>query len=208
MKLFSFCCLLILSSSNCRSQESESTSVQIVGGPCEGCEAIYEYGDLTLDAQVVLPGYEENEPRLHISGTIYHLDGSPAKDVILYIYQTNRDGIYKNLDAEEGWARRHGSYRGWIKTDADGKYEVHTFRPGAYPGRSEPEHIHLTVKEPDKNEYYIDSIVFNDDPLLTTEKRSGLENRAGSGLVIPKMENGILYVTRDISLGLNIPGYK
>ena len=72
----------------------------------------------------------------------------------------------------------------------------------------EPDHIHITVKEPDKNEYYIDEIVFDDDPLLTKDKRERLVNRAGSGIVKPKLKNEILMVHRDIILGLNIPNYE
>lgn len=72
----------------------------------------------------------------------------------------------------------------------------------------EPEHIHITVKEPAKNEYYIDEFVFDDDPLLTKENRKSLENRSGSGIVKPKFENSILTVNRNIILGLNIPNYE
>jgi protocatechuate 3,4-dioxygenase beta subunit len=208
MKPLYFCCLLILSSINCKSQESDSASIEIIGGPCEGCEAIYEYGDQELSPTTTLPGYQDNEPKLHIAGTIFNKDHTPAENVIVYIYHTNREGIYETRGDETGWARRHGFIRGWIKTGKDGKYEILTFRPGAYPGRTEPEHIHLTVKEPGYSEYYIDDIVFDDDPLLTLEKRSELKNRAGSGLIVPEMKDGILTVSRDIFLGENIPGYK
>ena len=56
--------------------------------------------------------------------------------------------------------------------------------------RPEPEHIHLTVKEPGKNEYYLDDYLFEDDPILTDQKRKLLSNRGGSGIGNPKMENG------------------
>ena len=66
----------------------------------------------------------------------------------------------------------------------------------------------MTIKEPGKNEYYIDSIVFDDDPLLTRDERSKLENRCGSGIVSPKLKDGILTINRNIILGLNIPNYE
>jgi protocatechuate 3,4-dioxygenase beta subunit len=50
----------------------------------------------------------------------------------------------------------------------------------------EPEHIHITVKEADKNEYYLDNYVFADDPLLTQEIRGKLKSRGGSGIMNPK----------------------
>ena len=70
-------------------------------------------------------------------------------------------------------------------------------------------HVHSIVKEPDKNEYYIDEYVFDDDPLLTEEKRSKLENRSGSGDVhLAKDNNGLWTGKRNIILGLHIPDYR
>jgi len=194
--------------SSCKSQ-SESNTKQIIGGGCEGCEAIFEFGNKELTKIDTLPKFQETEPKLKISGIVYHKDGkTPAENVILYIYQTNRDGIYETKGDEHGWARRHGYIRGWIRTGSDGKYTFYTFRPASYPDASESEHIHITVKEPDKNEYYIDEYVFDDDPLLTKKERSSLENRGGSGIMKPQKENGILTIERNIILGLNIPNYE
>lgn len=203
--LYLLFCMLIVTA--CPSQSDDQNN-QLVGGPCEGCEAIYEYGDKVLTNTDTLPKFRESEPKLKITGTIYEKDGkSPAEDVIVYIYQTNREGIYETKGNEKGWARRHGFIRGWIKTGKDGKYTFYTFRPGAYPGRNVPEHIHFTVKEPDRNEYYIDDIHFLDDPLLTESAKKGARNRGGNGIVQPQLQNKILTVQRDIILGMNIPDY-
>ena len=195
--------------SACNSQIEKRTPVNtVVGGPCEGCEAIYEYGEKQLKAIDTLPSFLENEPKLKIIGIVFEKDGkTPAQDVIIYAYHTNRDGIYEKKGDEEGWGKRHGHFRGWVKTDANGRYAFYTFRPASYPDRQEPEHIHLTVKEPSKNEYYVSDIVFDDDPLLTPEKRNKLSNRGGSGLVILEENNGIYVAHRDIILGKDIPDY-
>ncbi len=179
-----------------------------VGGVCEGCEAIYEYGSKHLQPTDTLPMFEETEPKLRISGKVYQQDGrTPASGVILYIYHTDRRGIYPTRGDETGWAKRHGFIRGWVKTDKTGSYEFLTFRPGAYPDRSEPEHIHLTVKEPDKNEYYLDDFMFEDDPLLSLKHRKKATNRGGNGILLPVWSDGMLKLNRDIVLGLNIPRY-
>lgn len=187
----------------------DQSHAQLVGGPCEGCEAVLEYGDQSLQAVDTLPGFEKFGPKLLVSGTIFQKDGiSPASDVILYVYHTNRKGIYETRGNETGWGRYHGIYRGWLKTGKDGCYQFYTFRPAAYPTGGEPEHIHLTVKEPSKNEYYIDSIVFEDDPLLTKKERKEMKNRGGSGIVSPSKQGEMYLLHRDIVLGLNIPHYK
>ncbi|MEP0265589.1 intradiol ring-cleavage dioxygenase [Dokdonia sp.] len=189
---------------------------QIVGGPCQGCEALFEYGSKKLTTVDTLPDFA-NLPageagaklKLKLTGTVFKKDGkTPAKNVILYIYHTNRQGIYAAKSNAKGWAKRHGYLRGWVKTDETGRYTFYTFRPGAYPNRAESEHIHLTVKEPSKNEYYMDSFAFDDDPLLTIEKRKRLEKRGGSGIVKPTLENGIITCKRDIILGAHIPNYE
>ena len=199
--------LLLLVSISCEGQNNSPD--KIVGGPCEGCEAIFEYGKKSLIAIDTLPLFLETEPKLKITGQVFQKDGkSPASEVLVYIYHTNREGIYQIKGDENGWAKRHGFIRGWVITDSEGNYTFYTFRPAAYPSRDEPEHIHLTVKEPGKTAYYLDEFVFADDPLLTKERKIHLQNRGGSGIVNPTLENGILTIHRDLILGKNIPGYE
>ncbi|MEL6132684.1 MAG: hypothetical protein AAFR59_04890, partial [Bacteroidota bacterium] len=107
---------------SCQSQ-TKTTTQKIVGGPCEGCEALYEYGDRALTQTDTLPGFGETIPQLRITGTIYEKDGkTPADQVILYIYHTNREGIYEKKEGAIGWAQKHGYIRGWVQTDTDGVY--------------------------------------------------------------------------------------
>lgn len=209
MRKLNFIIIVLLSVTSCQSQNKKIESTKIVGGPCEGCEAIFEYGNKKLISVDTLPDFKETEPKLKLTGMVFKKDGkTPADNVLLYIYQTDRKGIYATKGDEKGWAKRHGYIRGWIRTDKSGKYTFYTFRPASYPSGIEPEHIHITVKEPNKNEYYIDEFVFNDDPMLTQKERNELENRGGSGIVQPTLENGILTVKRNIILGLNIPDYE
>ena len=182
---------------------------QRLGGPCEGCEALLEYGDQRLSATDTLPGFEKEADQLLVTGIVYEADGqTPAAGVIIYAYHTNTGGTYPTRGNETGWARRHGYIRGWVKTGTDGRYSFYTFKPGTYPNRREPAHIHLTVKEPGKTEYYIDSIEFDDDPLLTAEKRAKHRKRGGSGIVNLNQKESKLYCQRDIYLGKNIPNYS
>ncbi len=202
--------VLTLFTTSCKGQTVNS-SYRVVGGPCEGCEGLREYGNKVLRPIDTLPLFEVTHPKLKITGIVYKKDGkTPAPDVILYIYHTNRAGIYETKGNETGWAKRHGFIRGWVKTDEAGRYTFYTFRPGAYPDKSEPEHIHLTVKEPGTNEYYLDDYLFDDDPLVDQKERKKWErrNRGGSGIMKAYEENGILMIRRDLILGLNIPDYE
>lgn len=181
-----------------------------VGSPCEGCEAIHE-SPITFDklpSKIILPDFNDKGPKIEISGIVYQRDGmTPAKDVVLYVYHTDQKGVYPTKGNEKGWAKRHGYIRGWVKTDKNGYYQFKTLRPAAYPERNAEEHIHITVKEPDKNEYYLDEYVFADDPLLP--KTMNTKPRGGNGvlkLTAPE-KDGVQHATRHIILGLNVNNY-
>jgi protocatechuate 3,4-dioxygenase beta subunit len=181
-----------------------------VGGPCEGCEAIYESPTPfeQLNHMDTLPDFNDPGPKLEVSGVVYGPDGKPAVGIVLYVYHTNQQGIYPKRGNEEGWGRRHGYIRGWVKTNAAGEYRFYTLRPAAYPNRNDPQHIHITVKEPGKNEYYIDDFMFADDPLVRRMDLTRLQKRGGDGIVKPVEKNGMLYAARNIYLGKNVPGWK
>lgn len=130
--------------------------------------------------------------------------------MVVYHYHTDITGRYKHRPEvpESMPPIEKGQTHGWVKSNAKGQYFINTVRPGTYPTRDEPAHVHLTVKEPNEiSEYYVDDMVFDDDPLLTTAKRVSLENRAGSGVVRLVKKDGLWVGERDIRLGLHIPDY-
>lgn len=195
---------------NSTSKTKKDNNGPTVGGRCEGCEAIHEspVAFENLPSVDTLPGFDENGPRLEISGTVFKPDGkTPAKDVVIYLYHTDLQGNYPQKGNETGWGKRHGYIRTWLKTDANGRYKFYTLRPASYPNSSNPQHIHVTIKEPGKNEYWIDEYHFSDDPLFTSEMAKRETKRGGSGIISPVKENGMDKGTRNIILGLNIPDY-
>lgn len=182
-----------------------------VGGPCEGCEAIYEQAPRfeSLSATDTLPDFSENGPKLVISGTIFKADGkTPAPGVVLYVYHTDQTGRYTPHAGQTGWARRHGYIRGWMKTNNKGEYRFYTLKPAPYPGNSIPAHIHPVVLEPGLNEYWVDEYLFEGDPFLTPTERSHQLGFGGSGIIRLEERNGVWYGTRNIYLGKNIPDYN
>jgi protocatechuate 3,4-dioxygenase beta subunit len=182
----------------------------IIGGPCEGCEAVFEGLPDTLTSTArIAPPDEPGEP-MRITGTVYDQDGEPAPGVIVYAYQTNANGVYPPAEAFRGQAAyRHGELRAWVRSDGQGRYRFDTIRPASYPNNDIPAHVHMHVIEPGCCTYYLTSIHFADDPLLTAEERERVrEGRGGSGLVTPERDaSGVWLVTRDIHLGQVVPGY-
>ncbi|MBP6671560.1 MAG: intradiol ring-cleavage dioxygenase [Bacteroidetes bacterium] len=193
----------------------QTNGTQTVGGPFENREYIYSGIPKVPSAVDTSPGWKFSGQKLLITGTVYQNDGvTPAPGVIVYYYQTNTEGRYLHRPEESrsmvpnAQGQTHGFIRGWAKSGMDGRYSIYTIRPGKYPSRDFPAHIHLTVKEPNTiNEYYIDDIVFDDDRLLTTAERLKAENRAGSGIVRLVQRDGLHIGERNIILGMNIPNY-
>lgn len=162
-----------------------------------------------IDAIDTSAGWEHEGQRLIIKGTVYkHDQSTPANDVILYYYHTDKTGRYTPKPTMTSAARRHGYLRGWVRTGADGHFAIYTNRPAQYPGGQFEAHIHVIIKEPDmKNPYWIDDWIFDDDPLVTQAMRTQRQNRGGSGILSTRVENGVQLVDHDVILGLNIPGY-
>ncbi len=181
----------------------------VVGLPCEGCEAVFAGQPSNPSSHArIAPVNEPGQP-LRLWGKVTDRRGHPQPGVIVYAYHTDKGGRYPTTIAHPGGIRtRHGRLRGWARTDARGQYQFDTIRPGSYPGRDIPEHIHMQVIEPGRATYYIDDVLFRDDPKLTAQQvRELSQGRGGRGVTAPTESNGNWLVRRDIELGLNIPGY-
>ncbi len=167
---------------------------------CEWCGAMD--APENLDSVTAIAGEDEPGQRLVLSGTVYAADGkTPAAGILIFAYHTNVKGIYPKRGDETGNGRRHGYLRGWVLTDENGRYEFRTIKPGSYPPRSEPAHIHMTVKTPDRPEFWLGDVLFKGDPLITKKILSrGDEWRAPVVLEPEKRDDGTLVVTRDITL--------
>ncbi len=130
--LLNFCSLISCSQST--NQKNNATQKR-VGGPCEGCEAIYEspVAFNKLSNVDTLPEFNEADTKIKISGIVYQRDGrTPAKNVVLYFYHTNQKGFYPKKGNEKSWGIRHGYLRGWIKTNDKGEYKFYTLKPAAF----------------------------------------------------------------------------
>lgn len=181
----------------------------VVGGRCEGCEAIFEcpVPFESLKSIDTLPGFNQAGQKIAISSTVFHRDGkTPAKDVIIYLYHTDQNGLYPKKGDEKGWARRHGYIRGWLKTDENGFYKFFTLLPASYPDSRNPKHIHITVKEQGKTAYWLEDFLIEGDPYL--EKPSS-PRKPGGGNGVVKLTDAacLLKAERNLVLGLNVEDY-
>ena len=141
---------------------------------------------------------EPGEP-LIVSGTIYAPDGrTPVEGINLYVYQTDATGVYSTTGGNNRATRIHGTMR----SNAEGRYEFRTIKPGSYPNSRNPAHIHAYVSGPGYPEYWIDEYHFVDDPYIPDEqkKTDAARGKFASILKLERGADGILRGSRDIKV--------
>ncbi len=167
---------------------------------------IYDYSEAQLNNTDSIPDFETKKEKLMISGTIYQSDGvTPAKDVILYISQPDEDGDYE-LKSSNG--KRYVHHRGWVKTDADGRYTFYTFVPGSFLHNRELKHIHPVIKEPGKPEYDMEAFLFDNDPFLSKSCRKRLAKKGIDNILKLEKKETMFVATKDIVLSQERTEYK
>jgi protocatechuate 3,4-dioxygenase beta subunit len=154
----------------------------------------------TMWKTVIVSDKEAGEP-LIISGRVFAPDGqTPLEGITLFVYQTDATGVYSGTagNGDNRNTRIHGA----MKTEADGRYEFRTIKPGSYPRSRNPAHIHAYVSGPGYPEYWIDEYLFDDDPFVTDDvkQRLGSNGSFSSVLKLTRGSDGTLRGVRDIKI--------
>jgi protocatechuate 3,4-dioxygenase beta subunit len=160
---------------------------------------IYDRSEDLLSSIDTIPDYRSKINKLKLTGTIYMSDGvTPASDVVLFIEQPNENG---DFELRKTGDQRYVFHRSWVKTDADGNYTIHTFVPGNDRRYNQLQQIFPIVKEPNKQEYKLETFLFDEDPLLTKRCRKRIQKKSDVTRILKlKKEDGMLVAQRDIIL--------
>lgn len=151
---------------------------------------IYDRAEDQLTNTDTIPDFRSKINKLKLTGVIYQSDGvTPAKDVILFIEQPDEDG---NFDLRRVGDQRYVFHRSWVKTDADGRYTFYTFIPGNDRRYNQMQQIFPIIKETSKEEVQLESLLFDDDPMLTKRCRKQLAKKGNTSRILStKKEDGI-----------------
>jgi len=163
----------------------------------EGMGAIDAPNDVSW--KTVLSTDADKGEKMLISGTVFEADGkTPAPNVLIYIYHTDIEGYYGRKSGEH----KHGRYRGWMLTDAKGRYEFQTIKPAPYPENRFAAHIHTTLTTAKMREDWIDNYLFEGDMLISARERAEAGKKGGFNPIVQleKGANGIWTTRRDIQL--------
>lgn len=195
--------LLLLSASlflHCQTPQQATKQSQPLPS-CQWCGAMDAPAQLSGEIQIA-PDEEPGE-RIFLYGTMYQADGkTPASGILVYAYHTNVKGIYEKKGDETGNGRRHGYLRGWMRTDEQGRYAMHSIKPAPYPNITGPAHVHFTLSGPEMEEYWIASTLFEGDSLIKEETLVGNEGKGFFSTIVrlEKNTDGVWVGRRDIRL--------
>lgn len=180
------------------SQDSEYASHESTLNYLER-SSIYDYTELNLNNTDTIPDYASKEEKLKIFGTIYESDRiTPAKDVLLYMEQTDE---YGDFELKKHNKKRYVHHRVWVKTNSDGRYTIYTFMPGNDRRYHLLKQLFPVIKAPSNSEYALESFLFNDDPLLTKLCRKRLNKKGDITRILePKKEKDFFVVEKNIVL--------
>jgi protocatechuate 3,4-dioxygenase beta subunit len=151
----------------------------------------------TAASAITIAGPREPGQRMVVSGQVFLPDGrTPAAGIIMFAWHTDAKGLYS-----DDHSVMHPRLRGWMKTDAQGRYEYRSIRPAPYPQRNSPAHVHVQFWGPGIAAQFAQELNFDDDPLVKPEDRRRSAELGRFAFVRPaELRDGVLYVTQDFHL--------
>ena len=117
------------------------------------------------------PGEPQGQ-RIIVAGRVLDEDGRPLAGALVEVWQANAAGRYFHVkDEHPAPLDPNFTGAGRIITDADGRYEFTTIKPGAYPWRNHdnawrPAHIHFSIFGTQFRTRLVTQMYFPDDPMF------------------------------------------
>ena len=133
----------------------------------------------------IAPTGEAGTPMV-LHGRVVKPDGTPAGGTVVFAYHTDRTGLYDRPEAGgHSWR-----LRGWAKADEAGRFTFETIRPGPYPDRRAPAHVHFTIFTASGERYHAGEAKFEDDELVPARERDASRRAGDFGEVRPVRREG------------------
>jgi protocatechuate 3,4-dioxygenase beta subunit len=148
-------------------------------------------------SRAVLAPATEPGTRLVVSGRVFDPSGTrPVAGVRVYAYHTDATGVYNKPGIREP------RLKGIVVTDAEGRFELQTIRPGSYPSGGVPAHIHFEVSGAGYEKQWPDELQFADDPEVKSRERAESKAKGAFASIVSTSRDarGVLHATFNIRL--------
>ncbi|MEP7374797.1 MAG: hypothetical protein ABI675_15480 [Chitinophagaceae bacterium] len=122
----------------------------------------------------------DTEPgkKIKVLASLKDENGKSIAGAVVYFYQTDAQGWYAADKPHVGGNsgdQRHARIFGYVKTDASGKFEIHTVKPSGYPQSDLPAHIHVEVHDLPSYQPIVTEFLFDDDERLVGTIRANAQ---------------------------------
>jgi len=162
------------------------------------CAQAPQVAEKDAPSKITVASKEEPGERLIVTGQVFGPEGkTPLTRASVYVYHTDAKGLY----TPETNDSRNPRLRGYMRTDAQGRYEFRTIKPAPYPNNRIPAHIHYVVNAPGHQERIFE-IVFEGDPLIDERIRADAakEGSAFSICALTRDQQGVWRCSQDIKM--------
>lgn len=151
----------------------------------------------TIWKATIVPPNEPGDP-LVVSGRVFAPDGEHAvAGVVVYAYNTDKSGYY-SPDGKFS----HPRLKGYMKTDEEGRFELHTIVPGRYPGMHIPAHVHFNLWGAGYPAQWTEDLRFEGDSYLTEEMKRDSAARGKFATIRPLARDSAGIYHCDVNLRL------
>jgi len=162
------------------------------------CAQAPQIAEKNAASRITIAAKDEPGERLIVTGQLFGPDGkTPLAGGSVYVYHTDAKGLY-TPDTNDN---RNPRLRGYMRTDAQGRYEYSTIKPAPYPNNQIAAHIHYVVNAPGYMERIFE-IVFEGDPNINERMRNDAakEGSAFSIRTLTRDQQGVWHCTQDIKM--------
>jgi protocatechuate 3,4-dioxygenase beta subunit len=162
------------------------------------CAQAPQIAEKNAPSKIIIAAKEEPGARLIVTGQVFGPDGkSPLAGASVYVYHTDAKGLY----TPETNDNRNPRLRGYMRTDAQGRYEFSTIKPAPYPNNRIAAHIHYVVNATGHQERVFE-IVFEGDPKIDERMRADAakEGSAFSICALTRDQQGVWRCAQDVKM--------
>ncbi len=148
-----------------------------------------------FDSTAIACNADEAGERLLVSGRVIDASGNPIARASVTLYNTDATGLYNPANSPTRVPRIQAT----VHTDREGRFQILTVLPGAYPNSDDPRHIHVTTTA-EGYELTWSTIWFEGDPRLTPKLRAEGSKDHITQIATPTRDKGVAMIEHEVRM--------